>query len=142
MALLGRARPSDWDADAVARICEEVLGRADAGVERTLRFAAREVVPRIRRTDEELEHVLAALHGRHVPAGPSGSPTRGRLDVLPTGRNFYSVDPRCAAVGAVLGSGAAPGGRAAGAPPPRDRRAAADGRAGGVGHLGDAHAGR
>ena len=29
-----------------------------------------------------------------MPAGPSGSPTRGRLDVLPTGRNFYSVDPR------------------------------------------------
>ena len=75
-------------------ICTEVLGRADAGVERALRFAAREVVPRIRRTGEEIEHVLAALHGRHVPAGPSGSPTRGRLDVLPTGRNFYSVDPR------------------------------------------------
>ena len=33
-------------------------------------------------------------NGRHVPAGPSGAPTRGRLDVLPTGRNFYSVDPR------------------------------------------------
>ncbi len=94
MALLDALAASDWDADAVARICEEVLGRADAGVERALRFAAREVVPRIRRTDEELEHVLAALHGRHVPAGPSGSPTRGRLDVLPTGRNFYSVDPR------------------------------------------------
>jgi cobaltochelatase CobN len=38
--------------------------------------------------------VLGALRGRHVPAGPSGAPTRGRLDVLPTGRNFYSVDPR------------------------------------------------
>jgi cobaltochelatase CobN len=38
--------------------------------------------------------VIAALNGRHVPSGPSGSPTRGRVDVLPTGRNFYSVDPR------------------------------------------------
>ena len=38
--------------------------------------------------------MVAALNGRHVPSGPSGSPTRGRLDVLPTGRNFYSVDPR------------------------------------------------
>jgi cobaltochelatase CobN len=94
MALLDALAVADWDADAVGRVCVEVLGRADAGVERALRFAAREVVPRIGRTGEELEHVLAALHGRHVPAGPSGSPTRGRLDVLPTGRNFYSVDPR------------------------------------------------
>jgi cobaltochelatase CobN len=29
-----------------------------------------------------------------VPAGPSGSPTRGLVNVLPTGRNFYSVDPK------------------------------------------------
>ncbi len=94
MALLDALAASEWDADAVERICTEVLGRSDAGVQRALRFAAREVVPRIRRTGEEIEHVLAALHGRHVPAGPSGSPTRGRLDVLPTGRNFYSVDPR------------------------------------------------
>lgn len=94
MALLDALATSDWDGDAVERVCVDVLGRADAGVQRALRFAAREVVPRIRRTNEELEHVLAALHGRHVPAGPSGSPTRGRLDVLPTGRNFYSVDPR------------------------------------------------
>jgi cobaltochelatase CobN len=71
-----------------------VLGQRDAGVERTLRFAAEVVVPRIAATTDELVHVLAALEGRHVPAGPSGSPTRGRVDVLPTGRNFYSVDPR------------------------------------------------
>ena len=35
-----------------------------------------------------------ALEGRFVSPGPSGAPTRGRIDVLPTGRNFYSVDPR------------------------------------------------
>jgi cobaltochelatase CobN len=38
--------------------------------------------------------VLSALAGRRVPPGPSGSPARGRSDVLPTGRNLYSVDPR------------------------------------------------
>ncbi len=42
----------------------------------------------------ELEGILAALDGRYVPPGPSGAPTRGRLDVLPTGRNFFSVDSR------------------------------------------------
>jgi len=35
-----------------------------------------------------------ALDGRAIAPGPSGAPTRGRLDVLPTGRNFYSVDSR------------------------------------------------
>jgi cobaltochelatase CobN len=42
----------------------------------------------------EREGLLAALAGRRVAAGPSGSPARGRSDVLPTGRNMYSVDPR------------------------------------------------
>ena len=94
MALLDALALVGWEADAVARICLDVLGRNDAEVERALRFAATEVVPRLRQTPDELHHIVAALHGRHVPAGPSGAPTRGRLDVLPTGRNFYSVDPR------------------------------------------------
>ncbi|HEV3045833.1 MAG TPA: cobaltochelatase subunit CobN [Solirubrobacteraceae bacterium] len=94
MTLLERLALRDWDSAAAAEVCAQALGRTDARLERTLRFAAAEVVPRIRRTGEEIEHVIAALNGRHVPSGPSGSPTRGRLDVLPTGRNFYSVDPR------------------------------------------------
>ncbi|KQQ55775.1 cobalamin biosynthesis protein CobN [Pseudomonas sp. Leaf127] len=42
----------------------------------------------------EMQGLLDALAGRFVPAGPSGAPSRGRLDVLPTGRNFFSVDVR------------------------------------------------
>ena len=42
----------------------------------------------------ELTGLLTALDGRFVAPGPSGAPTRGRPDVLPTGRNFYSVDSR------------------------------------------------
>ena len=38
--------------------------------------------------------LLTALAGQYVPPAPSGAPTRGRLDVLPTGRNFFSVDSR------------------------------------------------
>ncbi len=44
--------------------------------------------------DAEIAAVLTALDGRFVAPGPSGAPTRGRPDVLPTGRNFYSVDVR------------------------------------------------
>ncbi len=42
----------------------------------------------------EIAGLLRGLDGRFVPPGASGAPTRGRLDVLPTGRNFYSVDTR------------------------------------------------
>ncbi|MEY1554060.1 cobaltochelatase subunit CobN [Yoonia sp. R2331] len=42
----------------------------------------------------EGSNLLTALDGRAIPPGPSGAPTRGRLDTLPTGKNFYSVDSR------------------------------------------------
>ncbi|WFU10853.1 cobaltochelatase subunit CobN [Rhizobium sp. CB3090] len=44
--------------------------------------------------DAEIAALMKGLDGRFVPPGPSGAPTRGRPDVLPTGRNFYSVDSR------------------------------------------------
>jgi cobaltochelatase CobN len=44
--------------------------------------------------DAERQALLAALDGRRIAAGPAGSPTRGRRDVLPTGRNLFTADPR------------------------------------------------
>src|SRR5918993_967891 len=93
-ALLSRMEESGWDADSARAECEKTLGVADAGVERSLRFAAEEVVPRLKRTPEEMGNLLSGLGGGYVSAGPSGSPTRGLINVLPTGRNFYSVDPK------------------------------------------------
>ncbi|MEU9773716.1 MULTISPECIES: cobaltochelatase subunit CobN [unclassified Streptomyces] len=76
-----------WDPSAVpSEHGEEVAA--------VLRFAATEVVPRLSRTTDELTHAVHALDGGFVPAGPSGSPLRGLVNVLPTGRNFYSVDPK------------------------------------------------
>ncbi|WP_243834202.1 cobaltochelatase subunit CobN [Aeromicrobium chenweiae] len=66
----------------------------DPDVVRILQFAAQEVVPRLARTSDELDAVLHALDGGFIPAGPSGSPLRGLVNVLPTGRNFYTVDPK------------------------------------------------
>ena len=50
--------------------------------------------PALDRTGGEIDSVLGALDGRWIPPGPSGAPTRGMAHVLPTGRNFYSVDPK------------------------------------------------
>jgi cobaltochelatase CobN len=44
--------------------------------------------------ESERQGLLAALDGRFVAPGPAGAPGRGRLDVLPTGRNLFSIDPR------------------------------------------------
>ena len=60
-----------------------------------LQFIKTDLWPRLTAcAQRERDALLAAAHGQRVPAGPSGAPTRGRDDVLPTGRNFYSVDLR------------------------------------------------
>ncbi|MBA9004045.1 cobaltochelatase subunit CobN [Thermomonospora cellulosilytica] len=83
-----------WDASALGEVCGSVLDGGGAAMEPLLAFAAEELVPRLAATRDEIDAVLHALDGGHVPAGPSGSPTRGLVNVLPTGRNFYSVDPK------------------------------------------------
>ena len=79
---------SGWDPAAVDTITD------NADVAAILRFAATEVVPRLAGTAAEIPQILRALDGRFIAAGPSGSPLRGLVNVLPTGRNFYSVDPK------------------------------------------------
>ncbi|NUP26179.1 MAG: cobaltochelatase subunit CobN, partial [Nocardia sp.] len=80
--------------DAHAAELFDTPGADRAAVGAVLRFAATEVVPRLRGTGVEIDRVLHALDGGFIPAGPSGSPLRGLINVLPTGRNFYSVDPK------------------------------------------------
>ncbi|MDA8268985.1 MAG: cobaltochelatase subunit CobN [Actinomycetota bacterium] len=72
----------------------QAAGWQTASDDPTLRWVCDTLVPALHRTGDELGSVLRALSGRHVPAGPSGAPTRGMAHVLPTGRNFYSVDPK------------------------------------------------
>lgn len=93
-ALLSELGERGWRAESAPEVCESVLGFRDEGVVSSLRFACEEVVPRLSRTPEEMSNLIGGLSGGYVPAGPSGSPTRGLTNVLPTGRNFYSVDPK------------------------------------------------
>ncbi|MFF3210205.1 cobaltochelatase subunit CobN [Streptomyces sp. NPDC002886] len=89
-ALVQAMEDANWAPEAVA----SVAAGHSADVAAVLDFAAREVVPRLAGTTDEIAHVVSALDGGFVPAGPSGSPLRGLVNVLPTGRNFYSVDPK------------------------------------------------
>ena len=93
-ALVEGMELAGWQASAARTISSEVLGSRNEAVERLLRFAAEELIPRLAATAGEIDAVLHALDGGHVPAGPSGSPLRGLINTLPTGRNFYAVDPK------------------------------------------------
>ncbi|HZV03738.1 MAG TPA: cobaltochelatase subunit CobN [Gemmataceae bacterium] len=90
VALAPRAEPTRG-ANATP-LTSTSLGASE--VRAVLSFVCTHVVPALRRTSDEIDNLLAALDGRYVPAGPSGAPTRGMAHVLPTGRNFYAVDPR------------------------------------------------
>ncbi len=86
--LVAALQARGWDPDRV----DEITDNPDVAA--VLRFAAAEVVPRLAGTSGEIDQVLRAMDGRFIASGPSGSPLRGLVNVLPTGRNFYSVDPK------------------------------------------------
>lgn len=90
--------------DEIARLkVEHALGLATSPSDDRMRdasalstsaldFVRAEIIPRLDRTTDELSNTLRGLSGHFVPAGPSGAPTRGMARILPTGRNFYSID--------------------------------------------------
>ncbi|HVW30585.1 MAG TPA: cobaltochelatase subunit CobN [Polyangiaceae bacterium] len=100
---LARVSEDAWRTVGDTRERLELFARALLAGEVSVPVGCSDVVERVR--DEivpaldacgpcEMAGLLAGLDGRFVEPGPSGAPTRGRLDVLPTGRNFYSVDVR------------------------------------------------
>lgn len=82
----------DGQPQAVDLAMREVLGGSQPEVAEVLRFIDETLDPALRQTGDEVDHILRALAGGFVPPGPSGAPTRGAATILPTGRNFYSVD--------------------------------------------------
>lgn len=81
--------------ELLAARCVESRAGIGPQSDKVIAEITRSIAPRLRSSGEnEMAAVLKGLDGRFVKPGPSGAPTRGRLDVLPTGRNFYSLDNR------------------------------------------------
>lgn len=96
-ALLRTLAAHDFASDSIATTIEnhrDQLCGDTAELERVLSFIAETLVPGLACTTDETKNLILGLNGRFVPAGPSGAPSRGMAHVLPTGRNFYTVDPR------------------------------------------------
>ena len=77
--------------DAPFASCRSTLGKA---TNKELHWIEKTLLPNLRKTPQEIENLLQGLAGKYVSSGAAGAPTRGRPEVLPTGRNFYSVDIR------------------------------------------------
>jgi len=67
---------------------------AELEIIKVLRYICEQLMPNLAQTYDEISNLLHGLSGGYIPAGASGAPTRGMAHILPTGRNFYSVDPR------------------------------------------------
>ena len=96
--LLAALQNANFAPESVAPVLAQQLTTKLPGVlaeiKQTLDFVCQRLIPDLGRTGDEISNLLHALAGGYVPAGPSGAPTRGMAHVLPTGRNFYAVDPR------------------------------------------------
>ena len=71
-----------------------VKGGAHDDLRAALAYVCEEAAPRVLEAEAEVPQTADALNGEYVPPGGSGAPTRGGVDLLPTGRNFYTLDPR------------------------------------------------
>lgn len=56
-------------------------------------YIKKEILPKLIQTSDEITNLMEGLKGKFVPTGPSGAPTRGQTEILPTGRNFYTLNP-------------------------------------------------
>ena len=79
--------------DTIENVVQRVLHTPQPRVDQVLRQVRDDLLPRLLLASEEQDACLNGLEGRFVPPGPSGAPSRGQAEILPTGRNFYSVDP-------------------------------------------------
>lgn len=69
-------------------------GKAQQELGQVIEYICQKLVPNLQKTEQEMFNMLGALEGKFVEPGPAGAPTSGMADILPTGRNFYGVDPR------------------------------------------------
>ena len=100
-ALLQTERPSKEEIVAIAKkeIATVFKTESFAGGEeseenlvKTIKFGL-DLLPKIKKTAHEIDNLIRGFNGEFIPPGASGALTRGKVEILPTGRNFYSVDP-------------------------------------------------
>ncbi|GAA0783668.1 cobaltochelatase subunit CobN [Hathewaya limosa] len=72
---------------------DDFNGENTENLENVLEFVSDTVIPKLNHTVDELDNFIEGINGNFVHPGASGCPTRGKVNILPTGRNFYTIDP-------------------------------------------------
>ena len=90
-AIITKIEECGFETDkAIQSVSEEY---DDPDIREAVRFICDFIYPNLMKMTNEVDSVMKALRGGFVEPGPSGCPSRGRAQLLPTGRNFYSLDP-------------------------------------------------
>ncbi len=84
----------EYAAELVTAVIRDRELSIGANTQAELDWIKTKLLPALRQTNLEMVNLLRGLNGEYIPSGASGAPTRGKPEVLPTGRNFYSVDIR------------------------------------------------
>ena len=79
--------------DVLYKTISEYNGNNFIKLRKVLEFASKVVKEKLDSTTDEIKYFIEGTKGNFVPPGGSGCPTRGNVSILPTGRNFYSIDP-------------------------------------------------
>lgn len=93
LTIVGKLAATGYKPETVEAIVADYFSNPSADLTESLGYIADTLVPNIRQCTEEFDSSLIGFQGGFVKPGPSGAPSRGQADILPTGRNFYSVDP-------------------------------------------------
>ena len=94
LELLRKFGERNFNPDFSEPVCRGVLRDCSESILQIMKHIGLVLVPGLTGAGREIRSLLDGLAGRGVPTGPSGAPTRGCLEVLPTGKNFYTLDPR------------------------------------------------
>jgi cobaltochelatase CobN len=84
----------EYAAELVTAIITDREIQVGKNTQAELNWIKTKLLPALQQTNLEMVNLLRGLNGEYIPSGASGAPTRGKPEVLPTGRNFYSVDIR------------------------------------------------
>ncbi len=91
--LINEMHSADYDTSACVRLCGTAFPGHDGQLETVVSHICEVIRPALQNTVDEMNNCISGLDGCYIPPGPSGPPTRGNAHLLPTGKNFYSIDP-------------------------------------------------
>ncbi len=92
-SLISSMATEGFDRERCMGIVSQMFPDGNQALDSSVAFVCDTLYPSIRGMGKEIDSIIGAMEGSYVEPGPSGCPTRGRAQTLPTGRNFYSLDP-------------------------------------------------